>query len=338
MIPYKHQIIAAKTASRLERGVVVMATGYGKSLTMALLINELQVRTLVIVPNLNLKEQLAATFKELFGSTKDIVVENIASPRLNKLTDFDCIIWDEIHHGASATYHKLNRTAWQNIYYRIGFTATYFRSNSEEELLLQSIAGDVIYEVGYHQAVADGAICPVEAFYVNVPKQPCSGYTWNEVYSELVVRNDVRNQMIAYLSLKLQSEDKSTLILVKEIAHGNILSKMTGIEFANGVDGSIDLIAAFNSGAIKALIATEGIMAEGIDSKPAEYIIIAGLGKAKSSFQQKVGRGVRRYPGKDSCKVILFQDKSHRFCSRHFKAQCDILKAEYNVVPVKLEI
>lgn len=338
MIPYKHQILAAKIAAKLERGVVSMVTGYGKSITMALLINELQVRTLVVVPNLNLKEQLMTTFRGIFGGTKHIVIENIASPKLNKLKDFDCIIWDEVHHAASATYHRLNLTAWKNIYFRIGFTATPFRSDENEELLLQSIAGDVIYEVGYHQAVNDGVICAVEAFYVNLHKIPVEGFTWNEVYNELVINRQDRNEAIAYLMLKLQAEGKSTLCLVKELKHGNILSKMTGIEFANGVDGSIDLITAFNGGAIKTLIATEGVMAEGIDSKPAEYIIIAGLGKAKSAFMQKVGRTVRKYPGKETAKVILFRDPSHRWTLSHFKAQTKILLTEYNVKPIKLDI
>lgn len=331
---YPDQIRAKHMAMQSERGTISMPTGTGKSRVIQMIAETFNVKTLVVVPNLGILSQLEATLEDL----PNVTVLNIDSPKLKKLKDFDCLIIDEAHHVAAKTYQELNKNVWNGIYYRFFLTATPFRNQESEMLLFEAIAGDLIYQLSYEDAVYKGYIVPVEAFYVNVPKQPCNGYTWNEVYSELVVRNDVRNQMIAYLSLKLQSEDKSTLILVKEIAHGNILSKMTGIEFANGVDGSTDLIAAFNSGAIKALIATEGIMAEGIDSKPAEYIIIAGLGKAKSSFQQKVGRGVRRYPGKDSCKVILFQDKSHKFCSRHFKAQCDILKVEYNVTPIKLEI
>lgn len=336
--PYPDQLKSIKEAVKAKRGTISMVTGYGKSVTMALLINALQVKTLVIVPNLELKRQLREVFKEAFGTLKNIVVENIDSTNLKNLTDFDCLILDEVHHGAARTYHKLNKQAWGKIYYRFGFTATPFRNQEEEQILLECIAGQVIYEVGYKKAAAQGAVVPIEAYYYNLPKVQTDAYTWREVYNELVIRNGYRNCIIADLLCRLESAEVSTLCLVKEIEHGNTLSEMSGVPFVNGEDEeSKSLIADFNSGKIKALIGTVGVIGEGVDTKPCEYVIIAGLGKAKSAFMQNIGRAIRRYPGKESAKVILFRDTSHRFTLQHFKSQVKVLKEEYGVNVLELE-
>lgn len=337
--PYKSQLDASIVATLTPRCGIVMPTGSGKSLVIALIINNLGLHTIVVVPNLEIKKQLQATLEELFVSTKDILVENIDSKKLSTAKGYDCLIIDECHHAAASTYQKLNRTAWRNIYHRVFLTATYFRNQDSEKLLFEGIAGNVSYRLSYKQAVSEGYICPVEAYYVELPRTSTSGYRWNEVYNELVVNNISRNNIIADLLETLVKEGKSVLCLVKEIEHGLKLSNLTGIDFVNGQDATTrEYISAFNSGQIKALIGTNGVIGEGVDTKPAEYMIIAGLGKAKSAFQQQVGRGVRIYPGKESCKIILFNDLSHKWTKSHFKAQVKVLKEEYDVVPVKLSI
>jgi superfamily II DNA or RNA helicase len=126
---------------------------------------------------------------------------------------------------------------------------------------------------------------------------------------------------------------------VKEVKHGYAIQEIFNAPFANGQDDiTRAYIGAFNKGEVKGLIGTTGILGEGVDTKPCEYVIIAGLGKAKSAFMQQIGRAVRTYPGKESAKIILFRDASHRFTLRHYRAQAKILKEEYGVTPIKLEL
>lgn len=338
-VPYESQIAAAKSISEslTGRSGVVMPTGTGKSLTLALAINMLQVRTLVVVPNVGIRDQLREQFLIWFGKTDHIRIENIDSKSLQKLKDFDCLICDEGHHSAASTYQKLNRTVWAGIYYRVFFSATYFRNQASERLLFEGIAGKVTYELSYTESVDKGYIVPVESFYYDIPKQKTEAYTWAQVYSELIVNNQKRNEIIALTALRLNKAEKPSLILVKELAHGNILSEMTGIPFMNGQDAeSRKYLKMFNQGEINSLIGTTGVLGEGIDTVRAEYIIIAGLGKAKSQFMQMVGRGVRRSTGKESAKVVLFRDKSHRFCISHYNSQKKILITEYGSEPILL--
>jgi superfamily II DNA or RNA helicase len=335
IIPYEAQEIAVRKCYVYGNGGIVMPTGTGKSLVITMLIDRMRVKTLVVVPTLEIKKQLQATIDHYFGKNDYIRIENIDSSALPKLKDYDMLILDECHHAVAKTYHKLNKTAWRDIYHRYFFSATFFRNQPHETMLFEAICGQKLYELTYTQAVKSDIIVPIEAYYVNVPKTATEAYTYREVYDTLVVDNAPRNGIIAGLLEALKG--KSTLCLVKEIEHGRILSEMTGVPFVSGQDEESRVyIRQFNSGGIKQIIATTGVMGEGVDSKPCEYVIIAGIGKAKSSFMQQVGRAVRRYEGKESAKVIIFNDKSHKFTRSHFKTETKILLDSYGVKPVLL--
>lgn len=316
-----------------------MPTGSGKSIAMALLIKKFQLKTLVIVPNLELKRQLTEVFEQFFVDTKDIIIENIDSPRLKKIYDVDLLIIDECHRSAAITYRQLNKNYWNNIYHRFFFSATFFRNDPEEQLLMESIVGTAIYQLTYKEAVSKKYIVPIEAYYIDLPKQETDAWTYKQVYNELVVHNEYRNNAIGALLLRLLGHGLPSLCLVREVVHGKLLSELAGIPFVSGYDdASRQYIKPFNAGDIKSLIGTTGILGEGVDTKPCEYVIVAGLGKAKSQFMQQVGRAVRKYPGKESAKIILIRDRSHKFTLRHYNAQVKILKEEYGVKPMKLEI
>lgn len=337
--PHPWQLDACKAAVEARRGTISAVTAAGKTLAMALIINKLQLKTLIIVPNLGLKKQAEASFRHYFGSLDNITIENIDSSNLETLTDFDVLIIDEAHHVAAKTYRRLNVKCWNKIFYRFFFSGTPFRSKSEEQMLMESISGKIIYEINYKTAAAKGYISKVEAYYIEIPKTNTEGYTWNEVYSDLVVNHDERNDKIRNLLYDLGAAGKPTICLVKEIAHGDNLIRGTELDFMNGQDiRSSYALEWFNLGQIKVLIGTQGILGEGVDSRAAEYIIVAGLGKAKGQFCQAIGRGLRKYPGKDTAKIIIFKDKSHKFTINHFNAQVKILKEVYGIKPVRLYV
>lgn len=347
--PYPEQIEAAKAAKRFTRGIVVAPTGVGKSAICALIISELQVRTLVVVPSLELKSQITLTLQQAFksqnvgsiGDRPDIAVENVDALDIDSVLDYDCVIIDEFHHSGASTYRKLNKKAFSKTYYKFGLTATPFRSQDNEKLLLESVLSEVIYRVDYQKAVDRGYIVPMEAYYIDIPRTIIKGNpkSWPSMYSELVVHNETRNSIIRELLVKFHVNNFLTLCLVKEIAHGNNLINETIEYFAHGNNEDTPyLIKLFNKTTLKTLIGTTGVLGEGIDTKSCEYVIIAGLGKSRNAIMQQVGRSFRLYPGKESCKIILLSDKSHKWTIAHFKEQCKILKEEYGIVPSKLEL
>jgi superfamily II DNA or RNA helicase len=348
--PYPEQVDAANAAVEHGRGIIVAPTAFGKSAVVALICDSFQVPTLIVVPSLGLKVQLIASLQswfgpDLVGSLKEnrfISVENVdaldpAKPAWN----IDLVIIDEFHHSGAKTYRDLNKKAWADVYFKIGLTATPFRSQENERLLLESVLSKVIYRVDYSSAVAKGYITPVEAYYFDLPEQEMKGneYSWKAVYSELVVNNQFRNQLISELMEGLANAQRPTLCLVKEISHGTALAEHTGCAFANGLEGNNrQLVLEFNLRERNALIGTTGVLGEGVDTKPAEFVILAAGGKSKNAFMQQCGRGFRRYEGKETCKVILFRDKSHKWLLQHFNACVKYLREEYGVKPVRLSL
>lgn len=336
--PYDSQHAALMAALEVDRGVISMPTGTGKSKVIEMLIYSLVMKTLVVVPTLELKQQLTKSLKERFPGMEGITVENIDSTALNKATNYDLLIIDECHRSAAKTYRDLNKKAWSGIRYRYCFTATPFRNDPEEQLLYEGIAGQVIYQLTYKEAIAKSYIVPVEAYFYELPKVEVKGYSYAEVYSELVVNRQDRNELLATLLKQLWVEKKSTLCLVKEVRHGKILSDLTGIPFSSGSDeDSRQWIETFKQGRLKCLIATEGLLSEGVDTKPCEFVVLASPGKARSALMQKIGRAIRNYPGKTSAKVIMIKDKSHRFMLTHYNTSVKIVFEEYGIKPVKLE-
>lgn len=337
LISYPAQRDALRAILNSTRGTIQMPTGTGKSWVIVTAVQALSLKTLIVVPTLELKHQLIATFSQYLATTNGITIENIDSNALNEAKDYDCLIIDECHRAGAKTYRDLNKRQWSGIRRRYCFSATPWRNDPEEQLLYEGVCGEVIYSLSYADAVKEGYICPVEAYYYELPKINPEGYTYSQIYSELVVNNEVRNLLIADIITTLYRQHKYTLCLVKEIAHGNKLSEMTGIPFANGQDEDSRIwIKRFKDGDLKILIATEGVCSEGVDTKPCEYVIICGIGKARSALMQKIGRTVRRYGDKESGKVILFKDRSHKFTLKHFKEECKIISEEYNTVPIRL--
>jgi superfamily II DNA or RNA helicase len=336
--PYLWQKEALAAAMQTNRGTISACTGSGKSLVIALIAARLNLKTLVVVPSLEICKQLSESLLHVLGANHDVHVYNVDSQELLRYPKepYECLIIDEAHHSAAKTYQKLNKTMWTGIYYRYFLTATPFRNDLEETLLYETIAGEVIYRLDYRTAVKAGYVVPIEAYYIEVPKIVINAHTWAEVYRELVVNNEFRNERIFDLCHSLSIAEKSVLCLVKEVAHGMNI----GIpKFVHGDDDeSRKYIQGFNAREIKCLIGTEGIIGEGVDTKPCEYVILAGLGKAKSRIMQAIGRCLRQYPGKASGKVILIKDTSHKFCLHHFREQCKILKEEYGVTPRRLNL
>lgn len=357
--PYAEQAECGVACAREHRGIVVGPTGVGKSYMQSISIDAIQVPTLVVVPNLGLKSQITETFRESFG--RDMVgpldfrgnrkhfvtVENVDALNPKKPAQgFDALLIDEFHHSGAESYRKLNEKAWNDIYFRFGFTATPFRSKNEERLLLESVLSKVIYQIPYDLAVQKKYIVPMETYYVDLPPRAlkCSGENWHAVYSECVVNNERRNLAVVDMAENLFKAGVSTLILTKQIDHGERLQEMLFargifVPFAKGEnDNNAKLIADFNARKTPVLIGTMGVIGEGVDTKPCEYVLLAGGGKSKNQFMQNCGRGFRRYGDKESCKIIMFKDVSHKWLIDHFKQCCKHLREEYAAVPAKLDL
>lgn len=155
--PYQMEALAAWQAAG-RRGVVVLPTGAGKTLVALLTIDALQLRTLVVVPTLDLLSQWRAALLDGLALPSEavgvagggerelrpltvITYESAARhPRL--LTRFGLLIADEVHHLPAPAYRRIAESAVAP--YRLGLTATPERADAGH-LVLDQLVGPEVY-------------------------------------------------------------------------------------------------------------------------------------------------------------------------------------------------
>ena len=156
--PRYYQVEAIEAALTHGRGVIESAVGTGKSLMMAYIVKALATVNLIVVPSVNLGQQMYDDFCIWFGTNKVDLLDakkvrlhhangrKLAPIRLITvsslgslldsgeldliISDVSAIYLDEYHHAASMGYLRLLPRI-NHIYYRFGFTGTFLRNDNK---------------------------------------------------------------------------------------------------------------------------------------------------------------------------------------------------------------
>jgi superfamily II DNA or RNA helicase len=139
------------------RGVVVLPTGAGKTVLALMAVSQLQARTLVVVPTIDLLEQWRATLVERLGAPPESVGQlgggrrelrpltvatyDSASMRGRRLEDFGLLVVDEAHHLPATTYRIIARKV--DAPYRLGLSATPERADGRHVDLAHLLGPEV---------------------------------------------------------------------------------------------------------------------------------------------------------------------------------------------------
>lgn len=209
------------------------------------------------------------------------------------------IYFDECHHAAAATVKEI-MLASENAYWRYGGTATYAREDGEE-LTIQGLFGKKIVDISLSYLIKHNWLVPATVFFVPVVFKNMPFRSYPQIYSHCVVNNDEVNKSVADNSIYLASLGKSSLILVTKIAHGKAIQKLIpGALFLTGKDSSKKRNAAIDAmrkGKSKVLVATT-LADEGLDIRNLDVVHMVGAGASVTRVPQRIGRVVRKYPGK----------------------------------------
>jgi superfamily II DNA or RNA helicase len=154
---YQDEAIAAWTRHD-GRGVVVLPTGAGKTMVAMMAVAKAGVRTLVVVPTIELLHQWQATLAERLGyplgevgvvgggkrTVRDLTVityDSAAMPT-RKLDGFGLLVVDEVHHLPARAYRTIAHKT--NAPFRLGLSATPERSDGGH-LDLDRLIGPEVY-------------------------------------------------------------------------------------------------------------------------------------------------------------------------------------------------
>jgi len=368
--PFYYQTEAIDIAIQKSRGIIRLPTGSGKTIVSALLVSKLGKSTIVYVIGKDLLYQIHKLFSSLFDepigiigdgkceiadiniatiwsvgqafgckkraeeeeSEKNIAPEKYKAIR-NMLANTRVHIFDECHLAACETIQGIcKRMNPENVY---GMSASPWRDDGAD-LLVENYLGNVIVNVSAQKLIQEGYLVPPLIKFIPVPKVNLSG-KYQTVYKKYVTENDIRNKMIVTGAIKLVEQGFQTLVLFNSLKHGDILHEEISAHMPCALLSGKDNNTArqkvkddLESGKTNCVIASR-IFDIGVDLPSLSGLIVAGAGKSSVRALQRVGRVIRRHPGKERAAVIDFADQT-KFLLNHSEARRKIYAEEFDVI------
>jgi len=199
-------------------------------------------------------------------------------------------VWvDECHHTASSS-HRFVLVQIQNAEYIVGGSGTLFREDNTD-LLIEGLIGPLIYEINYSDLIEGGYLVAPTIHMIKLPRniEP-SNDSYSTIYKECVVENKYRNTIISNVVKNLIERNKSSMVLVSKIKHGEILQELIpGALFLKGNDASDFRTKTFKdlqNKRLLCLITTLGD--EGVDIPNLDAVVIAAGGKSAIKVFQRL--------------------------------------------------
>jgi superfamily II DNA or RNA helicase len=285
----------------------------------------------------------------------DITVEKNHNFLANDIVVSNC------HHVPANTMNEVAKKA-KNAYYRIGVSATPWRDGGDD-LLIEAILSKRSLEnsINASKLIELGFLVPCTIYFIPIT-QVFSNKNYHTLYKNAIVENKERNNVIVKIATKmLETQQKTTLILIQQVAHGELLQKkllelipeqsftvkvqdpkngkwqlvrVKNVEFLSGQDDAIRrkaVIEATKEKKVQILIGST-IADEGLDISSLDCLILAGGGKSSTRAFQRVGRVLRLHTNPDGTKkqkaiVFDFQDYTPTL-RRHARVREKLYKTE----------
>ena len=346
------------------RGIILSATGSGKSFITASLVQQFynartsqNFKCLIAVPGLSLVRQLTKDFEEYgvkFSHTQwskeeeledaNVVIVNneLLCARFDDnpwIKDVDLLIVDECHKAKAAS--KVSALVTKiNTVHKFGLTGT-LPDDQYNQWKIKGIFGPVFFEKNSKELRDEGflteaSIIRLELKYSEQPKYventPDTPKTENyNIELEFLYEHEKRNQMLNTLVNRLEG---NTLVLVDRIAHGEVLEEVfkdsgdvVFIQGAVEVDERIDVVKRMEDGSDVICVAMASIFSTGINIKNLHNIIFASGGKSFIRIVQGIGRGLRLHNSKEKLTILDICDQL-RYGQEHAVKRLEIYNKE----------
>lgn len=355
--PYQTRCVAALLSQ--DRGIIQVPAGGGKTIIAASALKAHLAKNpgdniAWIANTIDQCSQARAAFKTVGIDDSNILVMCYAAQP--DLSEADVVVVDECHHvpavSLAAIMEPVRGKRW-------GLSATPLCGDPDRDLATLQTLGGIIARVKREELIADGHLAPavvtlhdhacgsiVDA--VEMVSQPefdkllwmnrkspqmfieaCNRVRFRHAYKLGVVDCGPRNQTVVNVARREIAKGESVLALVKEVEHGQRLAvDIPGAEVCYSSLGKkrrVELLENFKSGAITCLIATS-LADEGLDVPRASSLILAAGGRHAGRLEQRTGRVLRTFAGKERGVIHDFTDTHHFMLSAQSKARQRVYK------------
>ena len=146
----------------------------------------------------------------------------------------------------------------------------------------------------------------------------------------VLVYNRMRNRKVVELATEHSLQEDSVLVLVSSVLHGQaIAARIPGavcVYSKVGVKKRREAIQGFKDGVIPCLVATS-LADEGLDVPRANVLILVSAGRSKGRVEQRTGRVLRAFAGKDMGLIYDFMDVGHYYLHAQSRARVNTYRS-----------
>lgn len=244
-----------------------------------------------------------------------------------------CVMMDEVQIVSSITAFSV-RFLFEYANHAFGYSASPWRDDGSD-LMIEAAFGKRIVDINASYLIQRGYLVKptieLHTTTYDIHNQPKK---YVEVYKKFIVENDMRNIQVASDAVNEYRNGNNVLVLVTQVTHGKILQEIMHeldehVTFISGKSSTKkrkQAIEDMRNGTLQILIATT-IADVGLDIPRLNVIVEAGAGKSSVTALQRLGRIMRPFKGKDSCRFITYKDNV-KFLMDHWKEKVRIWRTE----------
>jgi superfamily II DNA or RNA helicase/SAM-dependent methyltransferase len=314
-----------------RRGLVVLATGLGKTWLAAFDADQASARRILFVAHREeILSQAAETFLRIrpharvgfyTGKQRDAQVDILCASiqtigradHLRKFSPnhFDYIVVDEFHHAAAPSYQKLLQHF--DPLFLLGLTATPDRT--DQSSILSLCDDNLVFTRTLVEGIQSLLLSPFHYYGI---------FDENVDYEDLPWRNGRFD--IELLSNKLATENRAnhvyrtwmekrqrrTIAFCASIRHAEFMSDFfsernvkSAAVYSNSPTPRADALRRLDEGALDVIFCVD-LFNEGVDLPGIDTVMMLRPTESKIIFLQQLGRGLRRSPHKDHLVVLDF--------------------------------
>lgn len=311
-----------------RRGTIAVPTGGGKTFIAMAALARASTTALVLAVTQELATQWAERLRRHLGvspgmlgagrhDVRDVTVAiyNSAVKYIDELVGrFGVVVFDEAHHVPAETFKEVALAL--DSPFRLALSATPRREDGNEMLIYEAV-GPLVYRATYSEMIEAGLVVPVEHYRIYIKPSPEEEQSYRSAQAatdNAIVLRNIASQISSKIPIAVE-------VVKREVALGHKVLVFTQfLEQAKAVydrlrEESIrselitseerDRTSAFSrflSGASKVVVTTT-VLDEGVDVPDADVAVVVSGSGSKRQMLQRVGRVVRRAPGKTVARV-----------------------------------